>query len=140
MRQSDLGRLLLEAFRAFEAETTEALAENGFEDIRPSFAAVFVHIEPEGTRPSELARRAGMTKQGMADIVEEMRAKGLVRRVDDPEDGRGRLVLLTAKGRRRLGQAGRAIERVEGRFRRHLGDRRYEALRSTLTALTGRAE
>jgi DNA-binding MarR family transcriptional regulator len=136
MAQDDLGRMLLGAFRAFEVEVSEALDERELGGLRPSFASVFVHAEPRGSRLSDLARRAGMSKQGMADIVREMQALGLVRRAADPEDGRGRLVVLTAKGRRQLVQASRAIASVEGRVRRRLGDRRYEALRSALTELT----
>ena len=136
MAQDDLGRMLLGAFRAFEVEVSEALEERELGGVRPSFASVFVHAEPGGSQLSDLARRAGMSKQGMADIVREMQSLGLVRRAPDPDDGRGRLVVLTAKGRRRLAQANRAIASVEGRFRRRLGDRRYEALRSALTELT----
>ncbi|MCA1726325.1 MAG: MarR family transcriptional regulator [Actinobacteria bacterium] len=136
MAQDDLGRLLLGAFRAFEVEVNEALDERELGGLRPSFAAVFVHAEPGGIQLSDLARRASMSKQGMADIVREMQELGLVRRAADPDDGRGRLVVVTAKGRRYLAQASRAIERVEGRVRRRLGERRYELLRSALSELT----
>jgi DNA-binding MarR family transcriptional regulator len=136
MAHEDLGRLLLGAFRAFEVEVAEALAERDLEGVRPSFASVFAHVDAGGTQMSELSRRAGMTKQAMADIVAEMQDSGLVRRVADPDDGRGRLVVLTAKGRRRLGQAARAVQSVEGRVRRRLGERRYETLRGALDELT----
>ncbi len=139
MAHDDLGRLLLGAFRAFEVEVVDALAERELDDLRPSYASVYAHIAPDGTRLSDLARAASMTKQGMADIVREMQDAGLVRRADDPEDGRAVLVVLTAKGRRRLSQAARAIERVEGRVRRRLGERRYEALRTALDDLASPA-
>ena len=135
MRESDLGRALLEVFRAFEAEVGEAFVDLGFEDLRPSFAAVFDGIDPDGTRLTDLARRARITKQGMADIVGEMERHGLVRRLDHPEDGRSRLVVLTAKGKRRRAQSRKAVDRVEGRYRRRLGDRTYEALRDALAEL-----
>lgn len=124
------------AFRAFEVEVAEALAERDLDGIRPAYGSVFAHVDPTGTQLAELARRAGMTKQAMAAIVTEMQDLGLVRRVDDPEDGRGRLVVVTAKGRRRLSQAARAVANVESRVRRRLGDRRYETLRGALDELT----
>lgn len=136
MAQEDLGRMLHGAFRAFEVEVAEALAERDLDGLRPAFGSVFAHVDPAGTQLAELARRAGMTKQAMAAIVSEMQDVGLVRRVDDPEDGRGRLVVVTAKGRRRLSQAARAVANVEARVRRRLGERRYETLRGALDELT----
>jgi DNA-binding MarR family transcriptional regulator len=124
------------AFRAFEVEVAEALAERDLDGLRPAFGSVFAHVDPTGTQLAELARRAGMTKQAMAAIVSEMQDLGLVRRVEDPEDGRGRLVVVTAKGRRRLSQAARAVANVEARVRRRLGERRYETLRGALDELT----
>jgi DNA-binding MarR family transcriptional regulator len=134
--QEDLGRMLHGAFRAFEVEVAEALAERDLDGLRPAFGSVFAHVDPTGTQLAELARRAGMTKQAMAAIVSEMQDLGLVRRVEDPEDGRGRLVVVTAKGRRRLSQAARAVANVEARVRRRLGERRYETLRGALDELT----
>jgi DNA-binding MarR family transcriptional regulator len=139
MAHDDLGRMLLGAFRAFEVDVIEAFAERELDDLRPSYASVYAHVRAEGSRLSDLARAASMTKQGMADIVREMQDAGLVRRAPDPEDGRAVLVVLTAKGRRRLTQASRAIERVEGRVRRRLGERRYEALRTALADLSSSA-
>lgn len=128
----DLGRLLLEAYRAFERDVSEAFVEADLTGMRAAFVTVYVHLDPEGTRLTDLARRTAMTKQAMADLVGDMQGDGLVRRVPDPEDGRARLVLATAKGKRRLGRARRVVDRVEGRYRRHLGERRHEALRAAL--------
>jgi len=135
VRESDLGRALLEVGRAFEAEVAEAFVAFGFENLRPSFAAVFDHIDPDGTRLTDLGRRARITKQAMADTVSEMERHGLVRRIDHPEDGRSRLVVLTAKGKRRRAGSRKAVDRVEARYRRRLGERKYEALRDALADL-----
>ena len=64
--EPDLARLLLEASRALGAEVVADLDERGFPDARPGHAAVFMHIDRRsGTRLTDLARRARMTKQGM---------------------------------------------------------------------------
>ncbi|HYU57012.1 MAG TPA: MarR family transcriptional regulator [Actinomycetota bacterium] len=137
MAQDDLGRLLIEAYRTFDEEARAALDEQGLSDLRPSFVTVHAHIDAEGTRVSDLARRAGLSKQAMTWLIEEMEGQTLLRRVDDPDDGRARRVLLTAKGRRRLGQARRVVDRVEARVRRRLGERRHDALRAVLGDLRG---
>ncbi len=139
MAEPDLGRLLLEAHRALAAELTGALEERGYPDGRPGHAAVFMTIDRRsGTRLTELAHRARMTKQGMMLVVDELETRGYVRRLPDPEDARAKVVRLTARGRRYVAEARRAVAAVEAHVRRELGDRRHEALRSALEDLIAR--
>jgi DNA-binding MarR family transcriptional regulator len=129
----DLGRLLLESHRALSGELVALLAERGYPDIRAGHAAVFLHIDRRsGTRLTELARRARMTKQGMMLVVDDLEGRGYVRRVPDPEDGRAKVVRLTAHGRRCAAESRRAAQALETQTRRLLGDRRYETLREAL--------
>jgi DNA-binding MarR family transcriptional regulator len=134
----DLVRLLLEAHRSLATELRSSLEERGYPDARPAHAAVFMNIDRRsGTRLTDLARRARISKQGMMLIVDELEGRGYVRRVRDVEDARAKVVRLTARGRRYVAEARRAMAAVEARARRELGDRRYEALRSSLDQLTG---
>ena len=138
MAEPDLPRLLLEASRTLGAEVVASLDERGFPDARPAHAAVFMHIDRRsGTRSTDLARRARMTKQGMMALVDDLEQRGYVRRVPDPEDARAKVVRLTARGRRFVAEARCAVAAVEGRARRELGDRRYEVLRDSLEELIG---
>lgn len=138
MTDPDLGRLLLEAHRALGAELVATLAERGYPDARPGHAVVFLHIDRRtGTRLTELARRARMTKQGMMLVVDDLEQRGYVRRVPDPEDARAKVVRLTARGRRYVAEARRSAAALEARARRDLGDRRYETLRDALEELVG---
>jgi len=136
--ESDLPRLLLEASRVLGAEIVAGMDERGFPDARPGHAALFMHIDRRwGTRLTDLARRARMTKQGMMLLVDDLEQRGYVRRVPDPEDSRAKVVRLTARGRRFVAEARRSVAAVEVRARRELGDRRYEALRDSLEQLIG---
>src|SRR5947207_15389011 len=141
MATPHLGRLLQEAQRALAAEFAQGVQEAGCPDVRAGHAAVFMHIDRRtGTRLTELARRARMTKQGMMLLVDDLEGRGYVRRVPDSEDGRAKVVRLTARGRRYVAEARREIAALEGRARRDLGERRYEALRSALNLLVGDEE
>lgn len=136
MRQRDLGRLLLEGHRVVAAELEGMLAERGYPDLRAGHLAVFLNIDRRsGTRLTDLARRAGISKQGMMLAVDQLEERGYVRRVPDPEDGRAKVVRLTARGRRGAAEARRAAAAVESRARRQLGERRYEVLRGALEEL-----
>ncbi|HSJ51836.1 MAG TPA: MarR family winged helix-turn-helix transcriptional regulator [Actinomycetota bacterium] len=136
MGEPDLARLLLEASRTLGADVVASLEERGFPDARPGHSPVFLHIDRRsGTRLTDLARRARMTKQGMMLLVDDLENRGYVRRVPDPEDARAKVVRLTARGRRYVAEGRRAIAAVEARARRELGDRRYESLRVALEEL-----
>ena len=100
-RAPDLSSMLLEAHRRLAAELADSMAERGYDDVRPGHGAVFLHVDRRaGTRLGELARRAGITKQSMMQVVDDLEARGYVRRVPDPADARAKLVRLTAEGRR----------------------------------------
>ncbi len=134
--EPDLARLLLEAHRALGSELVATMDERGYPDSRPGHAALFLHIDRRsGTRLTELARRARMTKQGMMLLVDDLEGRGFVRRVPDPEDARAKVVRLTAKGRRYVAEGRRVLTAVEAHARRELGDRRYETLRDALEQL-----
>jgi len=138
MPDTDLARLLLEANRAVGTEYVEELGLRGYEDVRPGHSAVFMTIDRRsGTGLTELARRARMTKQGMMLLVDELEGRGYVRRVPDPEDGRAKIVRLTARGRRYVAEARRVVAGIESRVRRDLGQRQYAAFRESLAMLAG---
>jgi len=83
----------------------------------------------------DLAARAGMTKQSMGELVDDLEAKGFVGRRPDPRDRRARTVVLTDKGRRHARAALRIIGRMEREHRGRLGDARYEGLLEALDDL-----
>jgi DNA-binding MarR family transcriptional regulator len=136
MTEPDLTRLLLRAHRTLAADLVGELEERGWPDLRASQAALLLNVDRRfGTRLTELARRAGVTKQAMMVVVDDMEARGLVRRTPDPDDGRAKVVRLTARGRTLGAECRRAVAATESRARRTLGGRRYEALRETLDLL-----
>jgi DNA-binding MarR family transcriptional regulator len=136
MPANDLGRMLLEAQRVLAAELVEELDLRGHPGMRAGHTAVFLHIDRRsGTRLTELAARARITKQGMMLIVDDLEARGFLRRVADPEDARAKVVRLTAKGRTLAAEVRRAVQAVDGRTRRALGDRRYDTFVGVLDEL-----
>ena len=139
-RAPDLTSLLLGAHRALAADLAASMVERGYDDVRPSHGAVFLHVDRRhGTRLGELAARAAITKQSMMQVVDDLEGRGYVRRVPDPDDARAKLVRLTAHGRRCATEFRRAVQVLETRTRKRLGDRGDEALRAALDRLMGTA-
>lgn len=130
-----LPRLLLGAHRSIDGEIRAALLDRGAADLRVGHARAMLLIDRTGTRLSELASRAGITKQAMMQVVDELAQQGFVRRVPDASDARAKIVKLTARGLRHRAESRRALATVETRLRRRLGERRYEGLRTALEDL-----
>jgi DNA-binding MarR family transcriptional regulator len=104
--------------------------------LRPAHAQVFEHLDPDGTRPTVLAQRAGMTHQAMSELVGELVAAGLLERVADPDDGRARLVRPTPAGRAELERAAAALAAIRAEWQRRLGpDLRVPAVLAALRTL-----
>ena len=135
MAEQPLPRMLLESFRALDEQTAAALADRGETDLSPGHATALLLVDRSGTRLTELAHRAQITKQAMMQVVDDLETRGSVRRVPDPSDARAKVVKLTAKGRRQRAEVRKAVSTVETRARRDLGARRYEALREALDQL-----
>jgi DNA-binding MarR family transcriptional regulator len=95
-RLSYLLRLLHQHYASAVEET---LLKSGFEDLRPGAAKVFPFLPAEGIQLSELAERAGVRKQTMAEAVGHLEKAGYVVRRPNTQDARSRLIFLTEKGR-----------------------------------------
>jgi DNA-binding MarR family transcriptional regulator len=129
------GLLLFLPYRALESRVFEELAAAGFDDFTPSQARVFQRIAPSGSRLSDLARQAGITKQSAAFLIDQLERSGYVHRVRDPDDHRARLVRISERGARSVEAASAAVAQVESEWEAHLGARRMAALRRILTDL-----
>ena len=112
-RTHNMGRLLSSAFKAFTLDVQRILHGSGFPDVSEVHMTLFRNLDIGGTRPSDLATRARMTKQAMTDLVRRTALLGLVERRTDPQDGRAQIVVLAPRGKQLMEETRLAIERAE---------------------------
>lgn len=136
----NLGILLREPFFAFSAEVLARLHVAGYSDLRAAHLVVFQHIDPNGSRVTDLAARAQMTKPSMAYLVSHLEQNGYLERAPDPTDGRARLVRLTERGWREVEDALDIIATMEVELADSLGPAKLATLRRLLTELHARTE
>jgi DNA-binding MarR family transcriptional regulator len=131
-RLTHLGRLLGHAARRFDERVLSLMAHNVDVPLtlsnlaaRAQISAAHVHITRhlalEGSRLTELAERAGMSKQAMGDLVDQCEAWGLVTRESDPLDARARRVRFTPTGLAWLQAFQDAVAQAEAEFRAEVG-------------------
>ncbi|MDH6591971.1 DNA-binding MarR family transcriptional regulator [Variovorax sp. TBS-050B] len=131
-RQIHLGRLLGHAMRRFDERVLELMAHDVDVPLalsnlaaRAQVSAAHIHITRhlarEGSRLTDLAERAGMTKQAMGALVDQCEAWGLVTRGPDPLDARARRVRFTADGLAWLDAFRHAVTQAEREFRDSVG-------------------
>jgi DNA-binding MarR family transcriptional regulator len=130
-----LGLLCFIAGRAMETRVFAAVAAAGYEDFTIAQGRVFAQIDDGGTRLSELAARASITKQTAGFLVDQLEKAGYVRREPDPSDARARLVVIAERGLELIPVARAAEAQVEAEWARHLGKPATRQLRSHLTRL-----
>lgn len=131
----DLGILLGLAFQQFAHELRAALAAAGFEDSGRSDGYVFRCLAQRPMNISELAERLEISKQGAAQIVDDMQSRGYVERRPDPSDGRARLLHLTERGEAALAAARTFHKTREAALTRAHGPEAVRMLRKLLTDL-----
>jgi DNA-binding MarR family transcriptional regulator len=131
----NLGLLLFIPYRAMERRVFDELAAAGYGDFTPAQARVFQRIAPDGSRLTDLAEQAQVTKQTAGALVEALERAGYVERVADPADARARLVRVAPRGAAAIPAAARIVAEVEREWECHLGARRMAQLRAALTSL-----
>lgn len=127
--------LMFVAHRYAERRIFEAVHAAGFDDITLAQARVAARVGEDGTRLTELAEQAQVTKQSAGFLVDQLEAAGYVERVPDPRDARARLVRMSGRGRAVVERARVEEEAIATEWRGHLGAAAYDDLMAALTKL-----
>lgn len=111
-----IGVLLRLPFEVLLDRVYSELVTHGFEDVRPAHGNVFRYISPDGSRLTELADAAQITKQSMNYLVEYLHDRGYVEMIPDPTDGRAKLIHLTSQGQKVQQMAVQISRQVEAEW------------------------
>lgn len=131
-RHAHLGHWLALALQRFDVRVLALMARNDRMPLalanlcaRGSLTASHIHITRhlalEGSRLTDLARCAGVSKQAMGKLVDQCEAWALVQRDADPHDSRARRVVFTASGLAWLQAYEDAVQQAESELREAVG-------------------
>lgn len=130
-----LGALLRRPYRQLSGRLYAEMAAQGFPEIRPAHSAVFRHIAPEGSRLTELAELADLTKQSMAYLLGYLEEHDYVSIGPDPADARAKRARLTKRGNAFIKALLAASQRIEIEAGKIMGRAKMQQLRDALVAL-----
>lgn len=131
----DLGMLLFIPYRYTEDRIFRALHDAGFDDWTLAQCRVFQRIAPDGSRLTDLAEQAQMSKQSAGVLVDQLESLGYVRREPDPADGRARLIVIEQRGRRAVEVAAATLDEIHSEWKAYLGTRNFTLLSQILAQL-----
>jgi MarR family transcriptional regulator, temperature-dependent positive regulator of motility len=131
----NIGVLLQLLSRDFERRARGTLQARGHTELLPSHQVVFASLGRSGARLTALAHHAGMTKQAMGQIVDDLEQLGYVERIPDPADGRAKIVRFTSVGLDFVCDAAEVLNEIWHDYAELLGARELEQVQDLLHKL-----
>jgi DNA-binding MarR family transcriptional regulator len=140
LKRESTGQLLLKCARLLDERAVERVRAAGAPQLRPAHTRLLPHIDPEGTRLTELARRLGITKQAVGQLVDDLVEMGTLSLEPDPLDGRARRVRFTDRGVKAIAHGLGVLAEIEAELAARVGKRKMKELHTTLTLLVDALE
>ncbi len=133
-KKGNLGQVLFRCSRLLN-EQGVARAQALSPGFRIAHTSLLPHIDLGGTRMVELAKRLGVSKQAVGQLVRELEKMGMLERHPDPSDGRAWLVCFSEKGRQGLLTGLDLLHRMQLEMEEALGAPRMARLLEDLHCL-----
>lgn len=89
---------LLQGFYWFDSGLQSYLRARGWPTLTHSQSMVMMNVTTGATRPVEIARNLGISRQAVHVTLSQIAELGMIRFTDDPSDKRSKIVVLTEMG------------------------------------------
>ena len=139
-KKDNLGQHLLRAARLYN-EICVAKFQRYEPDFTIAHTRLFPHLDlVEGTRPSDLAARSGVSKQNLNHLLNDLEKMGYLARCPDPDDGRARLVKVTESGREAMIHGLGVFKELEKELSEQMNSEQVGLLKGALEEVVGLLE
>jgi DNA-binding MarR family transcriptional regulator len=133
-----IGALLRMPFETVRERMLAGLHERGFSDLVAAHLDVFQYPGPDNQRPSELAKRARISKQALNYLLGQLELRRYLERRQDAEDQRFKRIHLTERGQAAVSAIREIVLEVEADWEQQLGAERFAQLHDVLEILNAR--
>jgi len=127
-RATNLRQCLLRASRIINTEIVERLHLSGFTELRSTHTALLSNLDLEGSNLTMVAQRAGMTKQAMGRLADELISLKYITKTRSEYDKREVKLEFTPPGLKLMNQSFNIMEELENRCANRLGKDRFKNL------------
>ncbi|MCO1336954.1 MarR family transcriptional regulator [Microbulbifer sp. OS29] len=135
LRETNIGRLFQYAAKTYSERAVALLHNYGFSDITLSHTQLISNLSTTGDSITSLAEKAGMTKQAMGQLANELQSKGYVKKVPNEQDKRSSMVQFTQRGEEALTAAYKIKLQIDVEYAKLLGVDNLKNLRKLLEKL-----
>ncbi|MGR6874819.1 MarR family winged helix-turn-helix transcriptional regulator [Pseudomonas sp. HK3] len=129
IRDTHLGRMLLKLERQFTRQVLEKLASDGITGITLRHFVVIPYVDDKGIRATEIARQAGVSKQAVSKLIDELVDNDYLEIKADPADKRASLVFISEKGREFLQLAIAHTKNIEKKWATKVGEKDFATMK-----------
>lgn len=130
-----IGWLLWRASQDWNLEFVDRMQSAGHGWFTAARSSLMGSIAPKGTKQGLLVDRLGISKQAVQQLIDGLEEDGILERIPDPNDKRGRIVRLTDEGRAAMKDANRIKLEIEAGYRARIGDDEFARLSELLGKL-----
>jgi len=135
-KRASTAQLLFRCARLLNDEAIDRLRDHTQQpNLRAAHTALFPHLDLGGTRLTEVARRMGISKQAVGQLVNDMVAMGWLERIPDPADGRAKLIRFSTQEGSSILDGLAFLRDLERDVAEHLGIDDMQALHDILVRL-----
>jgi len=134
-RSKNLRQLLLRASRVVHLRILDELNQAGYAELKATHTTLLTNLPIEGDSISAVARNAGVTKQAMGRIADELIALGYLELHHDPRDRRSYRLAFTQPGLELMESSFRIMNSIEQQLASGVGLDHYETMRMCLASI-----
>lgn len=135
-KRASVAQLLFKVARLVNERAIARIAAEGSAPIlKASYTALLPHLDFDGVRVVDLAKKVGVSKQAVSQTVAELVAHGVVELVPDPDDGRAKRARFTRKGAEAIAHGLSVLRTIEDELAAAIGTSSMDTLHGTLLRL-----
>lgn len=128
-----IGKLLQHMSKLYSTKANDILAERGHKGLSLAHTALVFNLDADGTKCTIVTKRAGIKRQSMAELANDLEERNYVKRIDDPNDKRAQIFVFTKSGLKFANDAREICELLDKKYEALLGTDATTKIRSSIS-------